>query len=761
MDKDMSWMAERILDLTLEFISLLTGQDYMVVKKPSEHVSSSRTRGPSTELPPPHSMIPEGHNEQKILELSNQIIRLLTGEELIKEHSGQYHGVRIEEHRPGHSLDLPNEKPVSSVQAEAASAASKEKLKLQCNPGADDSTAPKSSTHSSAVTVRSVQSWEESASGTSSPAACSSPEIKAEPVQCKGHHADVYPPSRHAQTDHPLCLIKEEPSSCEGGNLLETDKAHPSSNLVITVICDEGNPEEPYPSGGPTAFPSTPIKEEAVMCEGHVMDTYQLIDLKGVPSSCRGHPGVRPPADHEHTEYPSTPIMGGATSSADGGVTDDDRYPPTDHAQGEYPSTLFKEEPASWEDGLLPDIYPAVNKDCVSHPVYTNTNAFTFNDLKTGYFESLPFDRMDEERQPYSSSEGGRGFTPHSYLVQHERTQRGDGTYSSPAWDECFSQEPHLVQHQRIHHGEKPYQCSECGKHFTHKSVLLKHQRIHTGEKPYVCPECGKSFTRNYYLVLHRRTHTGERPYSCSDCGKCFNQKPHLVKHQRIHTGEKPYACPDCGKCFTHHSYLVLHIRTHTGERPYSCSDCGKCFNQKGPLVKHQKIHTGEKPYACPECGKCFALQSYLVLHYRIHTGERPYSCSVCGKCFNQKGPLVKHQKIHTGEKPYACPECGKCFTHHSYLVLHYRTHTGERPYSCSECGKCFNQKPHLVQHQRTHTGEKPYPCLECGKHFGHKSFLMKHKMIHTGEKPYPCLECGKRFSQNSNLVTHMKTHLR
>ncbi|XP_077322295.1 gastrula zinc finger protein XlCGF66.1-like [Lithobates pipiens] len=72
MDKHQSHMTERILGFTLEIIYLLTGEDYQVVKKASNEklTPSSCLRGSST---------PE-RNEKKILEVTNKIIDLLTGE---------------------------------------------------------------------------------------------------------------------------------------------------------------------------------------------------------------------------------------------------------------------------------------------------------------------------------------------------------------------------------------------------------------------------------------------------------------------------------------------------------------------------------------------------------------------------------------------------------------------------------------------------------------------------------------------------------
>ncbi|XP_044155373.1 gastrula zinc finger protein XlCGF53.1-like [Bufo gargarizans] len=79
-------MAESIINLTLEILFRLTGEDYTVVKK----TSSERCQAPVFEGwgktlslitgPPPHPQTHEEINREKILELTNKMIELLTGE---------------------------------------------------------------------------------------------------------------------------------------------------------------------------------------------------------------------------------------------------------------------------------------------------------------------------------------------------------------------------------------------------------------------------------------------------------------------------------------------------------------------------------------------------------------------------------------------------------------------------------------------------------------------------------------------------------
>ncbi|XP_073453785.1 uncharacterized protein [Aquarana catesbeiana] len=279
--------------------------------------------------------------------------------------------------------------------------------------------------------------------------------------------------------------------------------------------------------------------------------------------------------------------------------------------------------------------------------------------------------------KPYSCVRCGKCFSEKSMLVQHEKAHLEEKTYLCSDCGKSFTCNSHLVMHKRVHTGEKPYSCSECGKHFSRKWHLENHRRSHTGEKPYLCSDCGKRFKTKTYLVEHQRTHTKEKPYSCSDCGKSFAHPSVLFKHQRIHTGERPHSCSQCGKCFTQKSSLIVHQRSHTGEKPFSCSECGKCFAFKVSLVDHLKTHTGEKSYSCCECGKSFLNKSSLDVHCKSHTRENLCSYPQCGESFSNKATLEIHRRSHTGNELYLCSECGKCFVRKSLLLLHQRIHTG------------------------------------------------------------------------------------
>ncbi|XP_044154487.1 gastrula zinc finger protein XlCGF66.1-like isoform X3 [Bufo gargarizans] len=132
MENGKGLITKRILDLTLEIIYILTGEESTVVKKTSgepvtpsncPHMSGvwNRTMSPVMEASS-LSLIHEINNEQRILDLTNKIICLLTGEvpircqdvtvyfsmeewEYIEEHQDVYKDIMMENRQPLISLD--------------------------------------------------------------------------------------------------------------------------------------------------------------------------------------------------------------------------------------------------------------------------------------------------------------------------------------------------------------------------------------------------------------------------------------------------------------------------------------------------------------------------------------------------------------------------------------------------------------------------------------------------------------------------------
>ncbi|XP_044152348.1 oocyte zinc finger protein XlCOF8.4-like [Bufo gargarizans] len=133
MEKESSEIMKQILNFTLEIIYLLTGEDYITVKKissdcvtPGSHpsVSGECSRIQSATMDAPsHSLIPGRNHEQKILDLTKKITELLTGEvpircqdvtvhfsmeewEYLEGHKDLYKDVMVQDHQPVTSLNM-------------------------------------------------------------------------------------------------------------------------------------------------------------------------------------------------------------------------------------------------------------------------------------------------------------------------------------------------------------------------------------------------------------------------------------------------------------------------------------------------------------------------------------------------------------------------------------------------------------------------------------------------------------------------------
>ncbi|XP_069606594.1 oocyte zinc finger protein XlCOF22-like isoform X1 [Ranitomeya imitator] len=572
MDRDRDKMAERILHLNLEILFRLTGEDYTVVKK----TSSERCQDPVSEGwgrplnpftgPPPHPLIHEDINGQKILELTYKMIDLLTGEVPIRDQDvAVYFSMEEWEYLEGHK-DLYNDVMMEVPQPLTSPVLSSERTTLE---------------------------------------RCPRPFL---PQDCKQEDLDV--PQDHQDKDLPHINTPETyvrgDERCKGeiptDNSTDDFTRRSEDNVIFSELKSDDHG-------------ITPNTLTAHHSKDLLSDPFQKLLSFHLSQTIHQNRNIRKDNDHQRAHAKIK-----AFSCSDCGKCYSLKSYLTKHQRihsGKKPFSCPECQKCFTEKETL-----------VKHlRIHTGEKPFSCSECGKCFTQKEHLsrhDRIHTGEKPFSCSECGKCFIEKANLITHQRNHRGEKPFSCSECGKCFTEKSSLAKHLKKHVGDMPFSCSECQKCFTLKSKLVRHQKIHTGQKPFPCSECGKCFTEKSSLVKHQKRHTGEKQFSCSVCNKSFNEKSHFISHQRNHTGEKPFSCSKCGKCFKEKSSLVIHQRIHTGEKPFSCADCGKRFIDKSGFCRHQRTHTGEKPYSCSQCEKCFTRKYHLVRHYSSHTREMP-----------------------------------------------------------------------------------------------------------------------------------------
>ncbi|XP_073517670.1 uncharacterized protein [Phyllobates terribilis] len=523
MDMDRDKMAERILHLTLEILFRLTGENYTVVKK----TSSEFCQDPVSEgwgrllSPPPHPLIHEDINDQKILELGYKMIELLTGEVPIRcQDVAVYFSMEEWEYLEGHK-DL-----YKDVMMEV----------------------PQPLTSPDISSKRTT------------PERCPRPLL---PQDCKQEDPNV--PQNHQGED--LTHINTTETYVRGDERCKEEIPtydYPADNCTWR---SEGQLTSSIFKSEDLEIPQDTIDVNAITPD--IPSSLHSKDLSSDPMKQVLSSDSLPTTKENHSHKLS--IKKQTASKAKKTFLEYGNSFPLEKSFPKHQKIHTAENRFSCSKCGK---YFNKKSDLVKHQgTHTGEKPFSCSECGKCFTQKAALNKHQRSHtgeKPFSCSECGKHFKQKYGLVIHQITHTEEKPFSCSECGKYFTRKATLNKHQKSHTGEKPFSCSECGKHFKQKYSFVIHQRTHTGEKPFSCSKCGKHFIQKYSLVIHQRTRTGDKPFSCSECGKHFKQKCNLVEHYRTHTGEKPFSCSECGKYFTRKATLNKHQRSHTGEKPFS-----------------------------------------------------------------------------------------------------------------------------------------------------------------------------------------------
>ncbi|XP_066461257.1 oocyte zinc finger protein XlCOF8.4-like [Eleutherodactylus coqui] len=430
-------MSESIINLTLEILFQLTGEDYTVVKKTSgDGCQAPVCDGWGRPLspipgPPPHPLIHEDINVQKILELTNKMIELLTGEVPIRcQDVAVYFSMEEWEYLEGHK-DLYKEAMMETRQP-----------------------------------------------------------LPSPVPSCKRRTPERCPRSLLPQ-DHQLLYPDEDLT-----NIIDA-----VTIVAVKQEFEEEIPTDNRPDDGTGSSEGHLIAADckAEDC-GITQDIYEEpAIIQDVPSALRSKDPLSDPliqvpsSDSSQTDKQKERYRMGehqrihtgrkTYSCAECGKCFNMKSHFTTHQR-----THTGEKPFSCSE--CGKCFSNKSHLVVHQRIHTGEKSFFCSECGKYFIVKshlVRHQKFHTGEKPYSCSECEKRFTMKSDLRRHQRIHTGERPFSCSECGKCFSDKSHHIVHLRSHTGAQSFSCSECGKFFIWKSHLIRHQISHTEEKISSC----------------------------------------------------------------------------------------------------------------------------------------------------------------------------------------------------------------------------------------------------------------------------------
>ncbi|XP_077111895.1 oocyte zinc finger protein XlCOF7.1-like [Ranitomeya variabilis] len=450
MDRDRDKMAETILHLTIEILFHLTGEDYTVVKK----TSSERCQAPVSEGggrplspimgPPPHPLVHENINDQKILELTYKMIELLTGEvpircqdvtvyfsmeewEYLEEHKDLYKDIMME-------VPQPLTSPVVSSKRTTPERCPHPLLPHDCkqvNPNVPQNHQGEDLTHINTIeTYVRDDEWckEETPTFDFHPGDCM--RSSKEPEMASYFKADVCDITENLYEEH-SSIPDLQPA---------IHSAHLSSDLFQHVLFSD------------------------------LLQTVKIIKSNKI--------------DVEHERSHNGEILF-ACSKCGKCYVDKSKLIEHEKIHTEAQELLYSKR----QKCLVK------KSQNIKHEIHKEKKSFSCSECGARFncqSKLIGHERIHTGERPFSCLECGKCFSLKANLVDHQKIHTGEKPFSCSECWKCFKKKSDLVAHHRIHTGEKPFLCTECGKCFKQKQHLSTHQKTHTKKNLFSCQECEK-----------------------------------------------------------------------------------------------------------------------------------------------------------------------------------------------------------------------------------------------------------------------------